>query len=191
MSSGSASAPDRGPRLDPLARLEWPLLAATGRGRSAADPRLTAAVVTLSRAGEYGALWFAIGSAGALADRDDRGAWLRAIITTGGAFAANVAIKHVIRRPRPPSPGLLAPPTALSFPSSHAATSFAAARSFRRILRARGRRRTAQAMLPLAALMAATRIYAGVHYPSDIAAGALLGAVAAGLGHPSDGRRSG
>lgn len=190
MSSGSDSAPEDG-RLDAAARLEWPLLAATGRLRDAAGPRLTAAVVTVSRAGEYGALWFAIGAFGAAADSRDRGSWLRAIGTIGGAFAANVAIKHVVRRPRPPSPGLLAPPTALSFPSSHAATSFAAARAYRRILRARGRRRTAGALFPLAALMAATRIYVGVHYPSDIAAGALLGAAVAGLGHPSDGRRHG
>lgn len=186
MSSGSDSAPDRGPSLDPLARLEWPLLIAAGRLRDAADPRLTAAVVTVSRAGEYGALWFAIGLAGAAVDARARGAWLRAIGLTGAAFAANVAVKHVVHRPRPPSPGLLAPPSELSFPSSHAATSVAAARAFSRILRARGHRRAARSLPALAALMAATRIYVGVHYPSDIAAGALLGAVVAGLSHPSD-----
>lgn len=193
MSSGSASAPERAPaepRLDPVAQREWPLLAAIGRRRDAADPRLTRAIVGFSRAGEYGALWFAIGAAGAACDRPLRGDWLRAIATTGAAFAANVAIKHMVRRPRPPSPGLVAPPTALSFPSSHAATSFAAAAAYRRILAAGGRPRVARSIRPLAIAMAATRLYVGVHYPSDIVAGALLGTGAARLGHPS-GRRGG
>jgi undecaprenyl-diphosphatase len=61
--------------------------------------------------------------------------------------------------------------TKLSFPSSHAVTSFAAARAF-----------GVPALWAVALPMALSRLYLGVHYPSDIAAGAALGAVLGGLG---------
>ncbi|MCA9727104.1 MAG: phosphatase PAP2 family protein, partial [Candidatus Eisenbacteria bacterium] len=58
-----------------------------------------------------------------------------------------------------------------SFPSSHAANSFAAAMVFRGM-----DRRLGWVMLGLAVLISLSRPYVGVHYPSDIAVGAALGA---------------
>jgi membrane-associated phospholipid phosphatase len=126
-------------------------------------PPLERAARLYARGGENGALWFAM--AAVLRDR-------RAIRVVLVALIANTAMKQVVRRSRPDlGPGL--PPLAStvsgrSYPSAHAATSFAAAGALGRTL----------PPLPLyaaAAAMALTRPYLGVHYPSDVVAGAFLG----------------
>ena len=70
-------------------------------------------------------------------------------------------------------PHLMAAPTGLSTPPSHATSSFAAARAFGRLL--------PSPPLDGAGGMALSRLYLGVHYPSDVAAGAALGTA---LGSP-------
>jgi undecaprenyl-diphosphatase len=131
-----------------------------------------------SRLGEHGAVWLALGAFGAAVDRPNRGRWLRGTLSVVVSYLCSTAIKLVIGRRRPAVedlPHLMATPTGLSFPSSHASSSFAAARAFSGLL-----------PWPLlyagAILMALSRVYLGVHYPSDIAAGAGVGTAIGSLG---------
>jgi membrane-associated phospholipid phosphatase len=124
-----------------------------------------------SRLGEHGAIWLAIGAAGAASDARNRRRWVRATGCVGGAYLVSTSIKLAIGRRRPvveDLPHLMITPTGLSFPSSHSTSSFAAAQAFGVLL-------PRAPLLGAAAAMAFSRLYLGVHYPSDVAAGAALG----------------
>jgi membrane-associated phospholipid phosphatase len=140
-------------------------------------PRRDHAASVYSRLGEHGACWLGLGAAGSLVDRHRRQRWLRGVEVVAASYALNYAVKVTVRRRRPQLDGL--PPltptvSGLSFPSAHATTSFAAARAY-------------SDLMPVAPLYAAagafalSRPYLGVHYPSDVLAGALLGSVIAEL----------
>lgn len=147
----------------------------------ARTPARIALVRRFSALGEHSGIWLAVGLAGAVADRPRRRRWARAAGTVALANTTSTTIKLVVGRRRPAVvdlPHLMVTPTGLSFPSSHATSSFAAARAYGRLLPSR-----AGGTLYLAACaMAVSRVYLGVHYPSDVAAGAALGAAIGTLG---------
>jgi membrane-associated phospholipid phosphatase len=152
------------------------LLLARTRGHASAADRLISA---FSRSGEHGACWVALGAVGALTERDGarQRLWLQGIGVVVAAYGLNYAVKLAVRRSRPKLDGLppLTPTVSrLSFPSAHATTSFAAARAFSRVA-------PAAPLYAAAIAFGLSRPYLGVHYPSDVAAGALLGTALAAV----------
>jgi len=138
-------------------------------------PGVLAAARGLSHFGEHSIGWLAVSGLGALAQPKRRRVWL---VAGAGAFTAHataVLIKRVVRRPRPHDPAIVVhvgTPSRLSFPSAHATSTTAAA-----ILLARA------TGLPLPVVlippMALSRLVLGVHYPSDVAVGVVVGATVA------------
>lgn len=176
---GGAGAP-----LAKLGALDQALLRALRT--TAHTPAVEAPMRALGLAGEYGAVWMAIGATAAAADRERRTRWLAGALVAPAAIVANFAVKKAVGRQRPvitEHPPLARAPSKLSFPSAHATSSAAAATAMARI--------APGAKVPLtglAALICIGRPYLGMHYPSDVAAGAALG-VALGKLAPLPGRR--
>jgi membrane-associated phospholipid phosphatase len=142
--------------------------------RTRGHPRwVERAAYAFSRTGEHAACWLGLGVAGAALARepDHRATWTRGFRVVAGAYGLNYAVKVAVRRRRPELPGLepLAPTVSrLFFPSAHATTSFAAAAAYSRVA-------PPAALYAAALTFALTRPYLGVHYPSDVLAGAALG----------------
>jgi undecaprenyl-diphosphatase len=130
--------------------------------------------VALSRIGSQGAIWLLIAVLAALY-------WRRPAIFLYVALADLVAgvsgalLRQAIGRERPPlrfpePHPLVHVPGNPSFPSAHAATSFACAATLAWLTPL-----SPIALYTLATLIAFSRVYVGVHYPLDVIGGAALG----------------
>jgi decaprenylphosphoryl-5-phosphoribose phosphatase len=126
----------------------------------------------LGKTGNNAAIWVAINAVLAIADPSNREAWLICAALGPVAIAINFLLKVVVKRPRPDLEGLPplgGAPSSLSFPSAHATASFAVATAMTRV-------DTLGALaFVLAVALSLGRPYLGMHYPSDVLAGAVLG----------------
>jgi undecaprenyl-diphosphatase len=126
--------------------------------------------------GYFGSAWIVLAFALSLAGR--RHPALPVLLTAASVWTADLAalfIKGIVERPRPsvtvPEAHPLMRAAGHSMPSSHACTAFAGA-----VVLAYLWRRWAPYFFLLAAAIAFSRVYVGVHYPGDVLAGAALGA---------------
>ena len=93
-----------------------------------------------------------------------------------GAIVTNLLLKNIVARPRPFAEiealiPMITKPKDFSFPSGHTTASFAVALVMLRMLP----KKFGIPAVVLAALVAFSRLYLGVHYPTDVLAGALVG----------------
>jgi undecaprenyl-diphosphatase len=138
---------------------------------------LDAVMLALTHVGRAGAIWVVLAVARGATRRGLRMAAFQVILALVLSWVASeVVLKPAIARPRPfvAHQELLTGggehPSSYSFPSGHASTSAAGAAALSAMWPA-----AAPALWLLAALVVFSRAYLGVHYPSDLLAGLLLG----------------
>lgn len=140
-------------------------------------PVLNKLMVLITTTGNYGYIWFAISIPLIIINRTRLTGltMILAMLITG--LAGEITIKHIVARVRPCNREfgkdlLIKHPAHYSFPSGHTASSFAVSMVMLHMLPV-----LFVPVLIYAMLMAFSRIYLLVHYPTDIIAGAVLGVI--------------
>ena len=136
-------------------------------------------VLFLTRLGDAGAIWILLAAVFLIQKKYQKTGISMAAALLLGLLVTNVLLKNWVCRPRPyvTIPGLDALVTAgdWSFPSGHSTSSMAAAV----VIFCRTPRKIGIPAMILGVLICLSRLYVGVHYPSDVICGALIGVLAA------------
>lgn len=137
---------------------------------------LTPAMKAVTFLGEIGWFWIALAAVLCCFRPTRRAAVAAAVALLLSLLVNNLFLKPLVDRTRPYEVveglvNLVPPPGDASFPSGHAGASFAASTAMAPHLK----RRWGICLIALAALIALSRLYLGVHFPTDVAAGALIG----------------
>ena len=149
---------------------------------------LDAVMSTITHAADAGILWIALAIILLCTKKYRRQGLLLLGGLAVGVLVGNVCLKNLIARPRPcwldsSVRLLIADPTDYSFPSGHTLSSVIGA-----TILTKTDRRFGYAAIPLAALIAFSRLYLYVHFPSDVLAAAVLGVMIGELAFYTDRR---
>lgn len=141
------------------------------RGRPVPDKAFEVA----SQLGDWGLIWIMIATALALRSDEDAARAPRVVAAMmAESIIVNQGFKRLFKRGRPGDRPLVSErlrvPRTTSFPSGHASSAACAT-----VLLAEGDPALQAAILPIAVLVATSRVYTRMHHPSDVAAGAVVG----------------
>ena len=131
----------------------------------------------ITHLGDAGMIWIGICLCLLFSKKYRRGGMMLAAGLILGVIIGNGILKNLIARPRPcwldeNSSLLVAMPKDYSFPSGHTLSSVSAATILTKV-----NKKFAFFAVPLAVLIAFTRLYIFVHFPSDILGGLVLGLI--------------
>ncbi len=140
------------------------------------NPLITPIVIFITSLGDGGKIWIAATILLLIPEKTRKIGMMSALALLGSLIINNNIIKNIIARPRPymvlEELRILIPrPSEYSFPSGHTSSSFAAAIVFYRQLP----KKWGVLAVVLAALIGFSRMYVGVHYPTDVLAGIGMG----------------
>ncbi|MBQ3090192.1 MAG: phosphatase PAP2 family protein [Oscillospiraceae bacterium] len=145
---------------------------------------LSAFFTTYTHLADNGELWIAV-CVLFLLFRKTRPAGIVGLLSLLTAHLVNTELlKNIIARPRPFTrleelECLIKQPSSYSFPSGHSSASFAAAGAWLQTLSGEKWMAPFKVLaVIMALLMAFSRLYVGVHYPTDVIAGSLMGFLA-------------
>lgn len=142
------------------------------------NPILTPVFMFITRLGDRGMIWILLSVILLIPKKTRKIGCMGLLALLGSLVVNNIILKNLIARPRPFDVieglvPLISRPVDYSFPSGHTGSSFAAACVFYRNLPGRYGIPT----IILAVLMGLSRLYLGVHYPSDVLFGMISGIV--------------
>lgn len=154
-------------------------------------PWLDRVMLGVTGLGYFPGVWFIAGAVMLTVPRLRAAAFRMCLAVALTYWLTSGVVKPLVGRPRPYVAGITsartveaAPADGPSFPSGHAATAAAGALAGARVVPGAG-----PALWILATAIAYSRVYVGVHYPSDVVVGALFGVLCAflvlGGRHPS------
>ena len=141
------------------------------------SPALDTVMLFFTHLGDSGFIWAALTAVLLVFRRTRQAGCVLAAALLIDVVLCNLLLKPLVARVRPcdilADVQLLIPrPDDFSFPSGHTAASFASVTA----LWMAGKKQWAMAALPVGVLIAFSRMYLCVHYPTDILGGAILGA---------------
>ncbi|MCQ2578090.1 MAG: phosphatase PAP2 family protein [Treponema sp.] len=140
---------------------------------------LSSILIPYTHLGDIGIFWFVLGAFFLIFKKTRKAAFLALISFGLSALLCDGCLKLIVNRVRPfdAIPELMAlveRPRGTSFPSGHTTTAFGFGLAF--FLNTK-KRWTGWVILSLSIIMAFSRLYVGVHYPSDVLAGIIIGSL--------------